>query len=255
MDALLAPVRQFLHCETPDEWIAVARDPAQLPTLLIDHANCENKAALTAHSLVRRYCLPKGKRHLLPKLDFYRELDALPEKAQILGKRTMGEEERTVFEELERNDLLVKMVRLIQEELHHFEQVLELMAARGIHYGPVTASRYARGLMQHVRHHEPAAVVDKLIIGAFIEARSCERFAKLAPHLDEELGRFYTSLLRSEARHYQDYLALAEQYAGENIDERIAFFGALEASLILTPDEQFRFHSGLPVRLDSGAAA
>ena len=78
MDDLLAPVRQFLHCETPDEWVEMARDPAQLPTLLIDHANCENKAALTAHSLVRRYCLPKEKRHLLPKLEFYRELDAIP---------------------------------------------------------------------------------------------------------------------------------------------------------------------------------
>ena len=77
MDDLLAPVRQFLHCETPDEWVEMARDPARLPTLLIDHANCETKAALTAHSLVRRYCLPKGKRHLLPKLEFYRELDAM----------------------------------------------------------------------------------------------------------------------------------------------------------------------------------
>lgn len=90
MDDLLAPVRQFLQCETPDEWVEMARDPARLPTLLIDHANCETKAALTAHSLVRRYCLPKGKRHLLPKLEFYRELDAIPEKAEILGKRSMG---------------------------------------------------------------------------------------------------------------------------------------------------------------------
>ena len=131
MDDLLAPVRQFLQCETPDEWVEMARDPARLPTLLIDHANCETKAALTAHSLVRRYCLPKGKRHLLPKLEFYRELDAIPEKAEILGKRSMGESDRTVFAELERNPLLFPMVRLIQEELHHFEQVLEIMQARG----------------------------------------------------------------------------------------------------------------------------
>ncbi|MBV7438879.1 tRNA-(ms[2]io[6]A)-hydroxylase [Aeromonas sp. sif2416] len=251
MDDLLAPVRQFLHCETPDAWVEMARDPAQLPTLLIDHANCENKAALTAHSLVRRYCLPKGKRHLLPKLAFYRELDAIPEKAEILGKRTMGESDRSVFAELERNPLLFPMVRLIQEELHHFEQVLEIMAARGIPYGPVSASRYARSLLKHVRTYEPAAVVDKMIIGAYIEARSCERFAKIAPHLDEELGRFYVSLLRSEARHYQDYLALASHFAGEDISERVAFFGAIEAELIYSPDPQFRFHSGPPVRSDS----
>lgn len=251
MDALLAPVRGFLHCETPDEWIALARRPESLPVLLIDHANCETKAAMTAHSLVRRYCLPKGKRHLLPKLDFYRELDAIPEKAQVLGKRTMGEGDRSVFAELERNPLLFPMVRLIQEELHHFEQVLELMTARGIEYGPVSASRYARGLLAHVRTHEPATIVDKLIIGAYIEARSCERFAKLAPHLDEELGRFYVSLLRSEARHYQDYLSLAAQFAGEAIEERVHFIGQVEAELINTPDPQFRFHSGIPVRSDS----
>ena len=50
-----------------------------------------------------------------------------PEKAEILGKRTMGESDRSVFAELERNPLLFPMVRLIQEELHHFEQVLEIM--------------------------------------------------------------------------------------------------------------------------------
>ncbi|WP_060586467.1 tRNA isopentenyl-2-thiomethyl-A-37 hydroxylase MiaE [Aeromonas schubertii] len=251
MDELLAPVRAFLQCETPDGWIEVARRPESLPVLLIDHANCETKAAMTAHSLVRRYCLPKGKRHLLPKLDFYRELEAIPEKAEVLGKRTMGEGDRTLFAELERNPLLFPMVRLIQEELHHFEQVLEIMTARNIPYEPVSVSRYARGLMQAVRTHEPATLVDKLIIGAYIEARSCERFARLAPYLDEELGRFYVSLLRSEARHYQDYLTLAEQFANEDISERVAFFGALVASLINTPDEEFRFHSGLPVRSDS----
>lgn len=251
MDALLAPVKAFLQCETPDEWIALACLPENLPVLLIDHANCETKAAMTAHSLVRRYCLPKGKRHLLPKLDFYRELEALPEKAEVLGKRTMTEGERSVFAELERNPLLFPMVRLIQEELHHFEQVLEIMNERGIAYEAVSASRYARGMMGAVRTHEPATIVDKLIIGAYIEARSCERFAKLAPHLDEALGRFYVSLLRSEARHYQDYLTLAEQFAGGDISERIRFFGELEADLICSPDEQFRFHSGSPVKTDS----
>lgn len=251
MDALLAPVKAFLQCETPDEWITVACLPENLPILLIDHANCETKAAMTAHSLVRRYCLPKGKRHLLPKLDFYRELEALPEKAEVLGKRTMAEGDRSVFAELERNPLLFPMVRLIQEELHHFEQVLEIMNERGIAYEAVSASRYARGMMGAVRTHEPATIVDKLIIGAYIEARSCERFAKLAPHLDEALGRFYVSLLRSEARHYQDYLTLAEQFAGADISERIRFFGELEAALICSPDEQFRFHSGCPVKTDS----
>ena len=116
------------------------------------------------------------------------------------------------------------MVMLIKEELHHFIQVLEIMVARGIEYKNITSSRYAKGLMTHVKTHEPETLIDKLICGAYIEARSCERFANLAPHMDDELAKFYISLLRSEARHYQDYLTLAEQVAGKDISERVAHF-------------------------------
>ncbi|MGU3846555.1 tRNA isopentenyl-2-thiomethyl-A-37 hydroxylase MiaE, partial [Vibrio diabolicus] len=95
---------------------------------------------------------------------------------------------------------------------------------------------YAKGLISHMKTHEPETLIDKLIIGAYIEARSCERFAKLAPHMDDDIAKFYVSLLRSEARHYQDYLVLAEQIAGKDISERIAYFGRVEADLISTPD-------------------
>ncbi|MGL4861324.1 MAG: tRNA-(ms[2]io[6]A)-hydroxylase, partial [Enterobacteriaceae bacterium] len=142
--------------------------------------------------------------------------------------------------------IIDKMVLLIKEELHHFYQVLEIMVQRNIAYNKISPGRYARGMMQHVRHHEPAALVDKLICGAFIEARSCERFAKLAPHLDEELQHFYLSLLRSEARHYEDYLQLAQLVNGADIRERVELFAQVEAELILSPDEDFKFHSGLP---------
>ncbi|MBT8045901.1 MAG: tRNA isopentenyl-2-thiomethyl-A-37 hydroxylase MiaE, partial [Pontiella sp.] len=57
-----------------------------------------------------------------------------------------------------------------------------------------------------MRKKEPGNLVDTLIVGAYIEARSCERFASLAPHVDEELSAFYGSLLKSEARHFKDYL-------------------------------------------------
>ena len=83
-----------------------------------------------------------------------------------------------------------------------------------------------------------------MIVGAFIEARSCERFYRLAPSLDEELAKFYRSLLKSEARHYLDYLSMAEKYAGGSIAERVAFFAEAEREAILTPDSEFRFHSG-----------
>ena len=117
---------------------------------------------------------------------------------------------------------------------------------RDIPYSNLHAGRYAKGLMKAVRTHEPATLIDKLIVGAYIEARSCERFAKLAPYLDPELKKFYISLLRSEARHYQDYLTLAEKIAGQNISGRVNVIGAKEAELIQAPDNTFRFHSGVP---------
>jgi len=145
-------------------------------------------------------------------------------------------------------DLIDKMVVLIKEELHHFYQVLEIMDEYGIEYRSITPCRYAKGMLRNVKTFEPDAMIDKLIVGAYIEVRSCERFAKLAPHVDKRLGDFYISLLRSEARHYQDYLTLATEVAGKDISERVTFFGDKEADLISSPDEDFKFHSGFPVK-------
>ena len=83
-------------------------------------------------------------------------------------------------------------------------------------------------------------------MGAYIEARSCERFASLAPHMDDEIAIFFRSLLKSEARHFKDYLTLAQSHSVEPIDERVALFGAIERDAIESEDELFRFHSGVP---------
>lgn len=64
--------------------------------------------------------------------------------------------------------------------------------------------------------------------------------------MDDDIAKFYVSLLRSEARHYQDYLTLAEQIAGKDISERVAYFGQIEAQLICSRDNDFKFHSGVP---------
>lgn len=152
-----------------------------------------------------------------------------------------------MFRYVDRPDLLNKMSRLAREELIHFEQVLAIMQERGMVYDHLSSSRYAAGLRKHVRTSEPGRLIDVLIIGALIEARSCERFAKLAPFLDDQLAKFYRSLLKSESRHYQDYLHLARDYAGGPIDERIAFFCEVERELIEAEDGEFRFHSGTPI--------
>lgn len=196
--SLLPEIESFLLCPTPQAWIDQALQHPEI--LLIDHANCEKKAAGTALTLLFRY--------------------------------------------VDKDDLQYRLSRLAREELRHFEQVAALMKKRGIAYRPVSASLYAQRLHAHIRKGEPAKLVDTLIVGAYIEARSCERFYRLAPYLDEELGSFYTSLLKSEARHYQGYLKMAEQYSPEPIDERVAFFAEIEREAILTSDKDFRFHSG-----------
>ena len=211
-EALLA----FIGARTPPAWVDAAVAADALPVLLVDHANCEKKAASTALSMLFRY---EGQ-------------DALTE----------------------------RLSRLAREELRHFEQVRQLMRRRGIAWQHVTASRYAAGLAEVMRKDEPGRLIDRLVVGAFIEARSCERFALLAPRLDAELGRFYAGLLASEARHFQHYLELAASYATAGagdvgagagaecapLEERIHAIRAVENRLVTMPDTVLRFHSGPP---------
>ncbi len=151
-------------------------------------------------------------------------------------------------------DLQVKLAQLVREEMLHYEQVLEFMNKRGQAWQALSAGRYAGGLRKEVRTYEPEALIDILIIGAFVEARSCERFYALAPLVDDELGRYYRYLLKSESRHYEDYLALALDVAKSNqlkdpeedIQSRIEHIRAVEQQLIESPDPVFRFHSGTP---------
>ena len=248
---LLTPIQKFLHCETPDTWIVKAKQIENLPIILRDHLACELKAGQTAMFLIRKYAVDKESSKVLfewfkPYEDFlYRKQGSLQ---SLANKNNLTKAILPKNNSPYSQDLIDKMVLLIKEELHHFYQVLEIMVNRDIPFDGITAGRYAKGMMKHVTTYEPNALIDKLIIGAYIEARSCERFAKLAPHLDDDLSKFYISLLRSEARHYQDYLALAQQVAGEGADisERIAHFGKVEAELITSPDEDFKFHSGAP---------
>lgn len=152
-----------------------------------------------------------------------------------------------LFRYPENSRLVYRMSRLAREELRHFEQVLKLMERRGIAYRHLTPSRYAEGLRKHARTHEPLRLVDILIIGAFIEARSCERFQALAPALaDREIADFYRGLCESESRHFRHYLELAEEAAGEEIAGRVEFFRGVEADLNSAEDSELRFHSGPP---------
>ncbi|MFL9802630.1 tRNA isopentenyl-2-thiomethyl-A-37 hydroxylase MiaE [Vibrio kanaloae] len=246
---LLEPINNFLRCSTPDKWIEEACKPENLSVILRDHLLCELKASQSAVFLLNRYVLTDAAKQQLKELVEPYELFAykrIGSLATLKGKSNISKSIKSKDGCIYGQDMIDKMVLLIREELHHFYQVLEIIEGQGLEYRPITASRYAKGMIKHVRTFEPEALIDKLIIGAFIEARSCERFAKLAPHLAPEIGKFYISLLRSEARHYQDYLELAQQISEKPIEERIEFFAQQEALLITSDDSEFRFHSGSP---------
>ncbi|WP_257295178.1 tRNA-(ms[2]io[6]A)-hydroxylase [Endozoicomonas sp. YOMI1] len=221
----ISPILEFLPCPTPETWIDEARKPENLAVILVDHANNELKAAQSAMAIMSRYRTGK----------FGRGNGQCDEQKD--GPQLRIEDQLS---------LLNKMSRLAREELRHYEQVLAIMARRDIPYVHLGAGRYAGQLTAAIRRFEPFRLVDTLVMGAFIEARSCERFAALSPWLDDELHKFYLSLLKSESRHFRDYLALAETINGASIADRVAVFGEIEQDAIESSDPVFRFHSGAP---------
>ena len=201
--AVPANIAAFFEIETPEAWLAAAGE--RIPELLLDHANCELKAASTALGFLYRYP--------------------------------------------ERTALAQRMSRLAREELRHFEQVRSIMDDMRLPFERLTASRYAGGLRDAVRDDEPHKLLDMLLVGALIEARSCERFARLVPRLPEKIGKFYAGLLASESRHFEHYLGFAQSetgVSGAELDERLAELKTIEARLVTEPDPQFRSHSGPP---------
>jgi tRNA 2-(methylsulfanyl)-N6-isopentenyladenosine37 hydroxylase len=193
----------LLRAATPVAWVEAAC--AHRDILLIDHANCEKKAASTALALMFAYA-----------------------------------------EDLALTD---KLSRLAREELRHYEQVAKLIGTQKIVPQRLEPGRYASGLRRLVSTAEPKREVDLMICGAFIEARSCERFAVLSKSIGGAAADLFKGLHAAEARHYELYLGLAKRAASRasiDLEARIAEFAALEAQLITGSDPLFRFHSGPP---------
>jgi tRNA-(ms[2]io[6]A)-hydroxylase len=193
----------LLLVPTPAAWVQLACQHSEM--LLIDHANCEKKAASTALALMFAYA-----------------------------------------EDLELTD---KMSRLAREELRHYEQVAKLMRALKVRPQRLGPGRYAERLRRLVARAEPQREMDLMICGAFIEARSCERFAALSGVIAAPLDDLFRGLHAAEARHFRVYLGLAERAAarsGLSLPPRIQEFAALEAELVSSQDPLFRFHSGSP---------
>ncbi len=172
---------------------------ANVDAVLVDHAHCEMKAASNALSLAVR----AGGHPAV--------VDAL--------------------------------VSLAEEELSHFRRVYAELERRKIPLGPPPVDNYAAELRKRVRAHaapwsEQGSLIDRLLVAALIEARSCERFRLLARALEEhgpaDLFALYEELLAAEARHFRTFVDLAHQVAAPDdnwVEARLAEVATLEAEL------------------------
>ncbi len=150
-----------------------------------------------------------------------------------------------IFAYVDHDELCRQMVKIVNEELEHFELVLDVLKARGIIFRRLKPSPYGRRLNELVRKFEPGRAVDRLLIAGLIEARSCERFDLLRKHLpDRELAEFYEGLFESEARHHATYVRLAKQFASDAaVHQRLQELSACEAEIIAQGDPLPRMHS------------
>jgi tRNA-(ms[2]io[6]A)-hydroxylase len=187
---------------TPERWVRTAL--ANLDSVLVDHAHCEMKAASNALSLAVR----------------------ASEKPQVVAA----------------------LVTLAEEELSHFRRVLAELERRGIPLGPPPPDDYAAELRRmvraHAKEHHPDratfldALVDRFLVAALIEARSCERFRILTDALAErgpaDLCALYQELLAAEARHFRTFVDLARMVAHPDesrVETRLAEVAALEGEV------------------------
>lgn len=176
------PRVRMLCLEVPTDPAWVAAALDDLDRVLIDHAHCEMKAASTALSLVARHP----------------------------GDLTLAR----------------ALTDLAREELDHFQRVILVLQRRGLSLGPPPVDAYAaelrRASAQLPRDAAIPPLVDRLLVGALIEARSCERFGLLTDALDRkgdagELAHFYRELFACEAKHYRTYVDLAKLAAPHTV--------------------------------------
>jgi tRNA 2-(methylsulfanyl)-N6-isopentenyladenosine37 hydroxylase len=179
---------------TPTDPLWVEAAAAQLPALLSDHAHCEIKAAQSALSLVARYA---------------GEMPSLVE----------------------------PLCALAREEAEHVAQVHEQLHARDQVLGMPASDRYVTQLISAARrscHDGSPVLLDKLLVAALIEGRSCERFRILSERLPQaELRAFYRDLMVAEARHFTLFCSLATDCFGQTDSRaRLAMLAAREAEIV-----------------------
>lgn len=192
-------VKEFLPCITPDRWLENALDNPVL--LLLDHANCEKKAASSALHLI------------------YRCIDNV--------------------------DVMESMSQLVETEMQNFQSLVRIIKARKLDCIPLTASRYALGLRDHMSGNDNLKLIDLLVVSAFMHGRAFERFSRLLPYIDLELESFYVSFVKTQENHFNKYFNIAKSLSDEEtLVSRVDHFASYEKNLIERPDSEFRVYSG-----------
>ena len=160
-------------------------------------------------------------------------------------KKAAGVAMNLLFAYVDNEPLCRAMTEIVNEELDHFHQVLELLKQRDIRFRRLKPGPYGRKLNDLVSRQEPQRAVDRLLVAALIEARSCERFCLLRDHLtDSKLCEFYGSLFKSEARHHSTYVQLAKSFADEErVRTRLEELARDEAEILAEGCPLPRMHS------------
>ena len=136
----------------------------------------------------------------------------------------------------EETDLVKDMSDIAIEELEHFRMVHQLMIKRGYVLGREQHNDYAKSLQKFFpkTKDRQTALINRLLVAALIEARSCERFKVFSENMqDEELSKFYKDLMVSEANHYTLFLGYARKYMDrKTVDEKWKHLLAFEAEMM-----------------------
>lgn len=136
----------------------------------------------------------------------------------------------------ELDDLVAVLSPVVAEEWNHFERVVAELRKRGFSLGPSRKDEYIEALSKVVRKGGSRAqhLVEKLLMNAMIEARSCERFKILWKNIgDPDLADFYHELMVSEAGHYKNFLQLAKTYLpAETVMDRWREWLEAEADIV-----------------------
>jgi len=162
-------------------------------------------------------------------------------------KKAAGTAVQLLFRYPQHAGLLAPLSKLAREELVHFEQLLALLAERGLAFARHRPSPYAGKLRERERTGEPARLLDTFLCCALIEARSCERFGLLADAAPEPaLAIFWARLQGAEARHHGVYLQLARSLAPEAaVTARLHELARHEAAVLAEARFSGHLHSGM----------